>query len=51
MRDFAKGDKKIAVMAGADQLQMLQKLGVPEGQHRHYRLQCRRNFHRFNGPR
>ena len=28
--DFAKGDKKIAVMAGADQLQMLQKLGVPE---------------------
>jgi polar amino acid transport system substrate-binding protein len=28
--DFAKGDQKIAVMAGADQLQMLQKLGVPE---------------------
>ncbi|HVW58131.1 MAG TPA: ectoine/hydroxyectoine ABC transporter substrate-binding protein EhuB [Rhizobiaceae bacterium] len=29
--DFAKGDKKVAVMAGADQLQMMQKLGVPEG--------------------
>jgi polar amino acid transport system substrate-binding protein len=29
--DFAKGDAKVAVMAGADQLQMMQKLGVPEG--------------------
>jgi polar amino acid transport system substrate-binding protein len=29
--DFAKGDAKIAVMAGADQLQMLQSLGVPQG--------------------
>ena len=28
--DFAKGDAKVAVMAGADQLQMMQKLGVPE---------------------
>ena len=28
--DFATGDKKVAVMAGADQLQMMQKLGVPE---------------------
>ena len=27
--DFEKGDKKVAVMAGADQLQMMQKLGVP----------------------
>ncbi|NYT37106.1 ectoine/hydroxyectoine ABC transporter substrate-binding protein EhuB [Allopusillimonas soli] len=26
---FAKNDKKIAIMAGADQLEMLQKLGVP----------------------
>ena len=29
--DFAKAGMKVAVMAGADQLQMLQKLGVPEG--------------------
>jgi polar amino acid transport system substrate-binding protein len=29
--DFAAGDHKVAVMAGADQLQMMQKLGVPEG--------------------
>ncbi len=29
--DFAKGNAKVAVMAGADQLQMMQKLGVPEG--------------------
>ncbi len=29
--DFAKGDAKVAVMAGADQLQMMQALGVPEG--------------------
>ena len=28
--DFAKGDKKVAIMAGADQLDMMQKLGVPE---------------------
>lgn len=28
--DFAKSDKKIAIMAGADQLEMLQALGVPE---------------------
>ena len=28
--DFAKGDMKVAVMAGADQLNMMQKLGVPE---------------------
>ena len=28
--DFAKGNLKVAVMAGADQLQMMQKLGVPE---------------------
>lgn len=28
--DFKEGDKKVAVMAGADQLQMLQKLGVPQ---------------------
>lgn len=27
--DFVKGDKKIAIMAGADQLEMLQALGVP----------------------
>ena len=27
--DFAKSDKKIAIMAGADQLEMLQALGVP----------------------
>lgn len=27
--DFAKADKKIAIMAGADQLEMLQALGVP----------------------
>jgi polar amino acid transport system substrate-binding protein len=29
--DFAAGNHKVAVMAGADQLQMMQKLGVPEG--------------------
>jgi polar amino acid transport system substrate-binding protein len=29
--DFAKPGLKVAVMAGADQLQMMQKLGVPEG--------------------
>lgn len=29
--DFKKEGAKVAVMAGADQLQMLQKLGVPEG--------------------
>lgn len=29
--DFAEGDKKVAIMAGADQLEMLQALGVPEG--------------------
>ncbi|HEY8593957.1 MAG TPA: ectoine/hydroxyectoine ABC transporter substrate-binding protein EhuB [Devosiaceae bacterium] len=29
--DFAKAGMKVAVMAGADQLNMLQKLGVPEG--------------------
>jgi polar amino acid transport system substrate-binding protein len=29
--DFTKGDAKVAVMAGADQLQMLQSLGVPQG--------------------
>ncbi|HLU04385.1 MAG TPA: ectoine/hydroxyectoine ABC transporter substrate-binding protein EhuB [Advenella sp.] len=29
--DFAKSDKKIAIMAGADQLEMLQKLGVDDG--------------------
>lgn len=29
--DFKEGDKKVAVMAGADQLQMMQALGVPEG--------------------
>ena len=28
--DFKKGGMKVAVMAGADQLQMMQKLGVPE---------------------
>ena len=28
--EFAKNDLKIAIMAGADQLDMLQKLGVPE---------------------
>lgn len=28
--DFAEGEAKVAVMAGADQLQMLQALGVPE---------------------
>lgn len=28
--DFAKGDRKVAIMAGADQLDMMQKLGVPE---------------------
>ena len=28
--DFAKGNKKVAIMAGADQLDMMQKLGVPE---------------------
>jgi len=28
--DFAKGDKKVAIMAGADQLDMMQALGVPE---------------------
>jgi polar amino acid transport system substrate-binding protein len=28
--DFAKGDKKVAIMAGADQLDMMQKLGVPQ---------------------
>ena len=27
--DFKKGDAKVAVMAGADQLQMMQKLGIP----------------------
>ncbi|MGB6103524.1 MAG: ectoine/hydroxyectoine ABC transporter substrate-binding protein EhuB [Pusillimonas sp.] len=27
--DFAKTDKKVAIMAGADQLEMLQALGVP----------------------
>jgi len=29
--DFAKSDKKIAIMAGADQLEMMQKLGVDDG--------------------
>ena len=29
-KQFAKGDMKVAIMAGADQLDMLQKLGVPE---------------------
>jgi polar amino acid transport system substrate-binding protein len=29
--EFAKNGLKVAVMAGADQLQMMQKLGVPEG--------------------
>lgn len=29
-KDFAKGNKKIAIMAGADQLNMLQELGVPQ---------------------
>ncbi len=29
--DFAKPGMKVAVMAGADQLQMMQALGVPEG--------------------
>jgi polar amino acid transport system substrate-binding protein len=29
--DFTKPGMKVAVMAGADQLQMMQKLGVPEG--------------------
>ncbi|WP_102223489.1 ectoine/hydroxyectoine ABC transporter substrate-binding protein EhuB [Acidimangrovimonas sediminis] len=29
--DFKKDGAKVAVMAGADQLQMLQKLGVPQG--------------------
>lgn len=29
--DFKKNGLKVAVMAGADQLQMMQKLGVPEG--------------------
>jgi polar amino acid transport system substrate-binding protein len=29
--DFKKSGLKVAVMAGADQLQMMQKLGVPEG--------------------
>lgn len=28
--DFAEGDLKVAIMAGADQLDMLQALGVPE---------------------
>src|SRR3546814_15173656 len=28
-QDFAKSDKKIAIMAGADKLEMLQALGVP----------------------
>lgn len=28
-QDFAKSDQKIAIMAGADQLEMLQTLGVP----------------------
>jgi polar amino acid transport system substrate-binding protein len=28
--DFAEGDKTVAIMAGADQLEMLQALGVPE---------------------
>lgn len=28
-QDFAKSDQKIAIMAGADQLEMLQALGVP----------------------
>jgi polar amino acid transport system substrate-binding protein len=28
--DFAKPDMKVAIMAGADQLQMMQALGVPE---------------------
>jgi polar amino acid transport system substrate-binding protein len=28
--DFAEGDRKVAIMAGADQLEMLQALGVPE---------------------
>ncbi|WP_235890868.1 ectoine/hydroxyectoine ABC transporter substrate-binding protein EhuB [Pararhizobium mangrovi] len=28
--DFKDGDKKVAIMAGADQLDMLQKLGVPQ---------------------
>ncbi|MGO3125683.1 MAG: ectoine/hydroxyectoine ABC transporter substrate-binding protein EhuB, partial [Advenella sp.] len=28
--DFSKSDKKIAIMAGADQLEMLQKLGVDD---------------------
>src|SRR5690606_32243955 len=27
--DFAKSDKKVAIMAGADQLEMMQALGVP----------------------
>jgi polar amino acid transport system substrate-binding protein len=29
-KQFAEGDMKVAIMAGADQLEMLQKLGVPE---------------------
>lgn len=28
-KDFAEGDQKVAIMAGADQLEMLQALGVP----------------------
>jgi len=28
--DFAEGDHKVAIMAGADQLEMMQALGVPE---------------------
>jgi len=28
--DFAKGDMKVAIMAGADQLDMMQALGVPQ---------------------
>lgn len=28
--DFAEGDMKVAIMAGADQLEMLQELGVPQ---------------------
>jgi polar amino acid transport system substrate-binding protein len=28
--DFAEGDMKVAIMAGADQLEMVQALGVPE---------------------
>ncbi len=49
--DFAKEGMKVAIMAGADQLNMMQSLGVPEVEHRHHRCQRRRHLDRLDRPR